>query len=101
MTLLPNGQTASYREDSEASAKKELRRLTEAYLARVRALYPDLGLAFPAGALPAAVTAIPFWRSEVATLQRCAADRTRLWYPDPRYGSGWKSVTGHSEIVAI
>jgi hypothetical protein len=42
MTLLPNGQTASYREDSEASAKKELRRITEAYLARIREIYPDL-----------------------------------------------------------
>lgn len=42
MTILPNGRTASFQEDIEHSAKLELRRLTEAYLARVRALYPDL-----------------------------------------------------------
>ena len=42
MTLLPTGRTASFQEDCERSAKLELRRLTEAYLARVRALYPEL-----------------------------------------------------------
>lgn len=42
MTILPNGRTASSQEDSEASARRELRRITEAYLERIRQLYRDL-----------------------------------------------------------
>lgn len=42
MTLLPNGRTASFRDDCERAAKMEMLRLTEAYLARMRALYPEL-----------------------------------------------------------
>lgn len=42
MTILPDGRTASYREDSESSAKHELYRITEAYLDRIRTLYPNL-----------------------------------------------------------
>jgi hypothetical protein len=42
MTILPDGRTASYAESSERTAKMEMQRLTEAYLARMRALYPDL-----------------------------------------------------------
>jgi hypothetical protein len=43
MTLLPNGRTERAVLDAELAAGKELKRLTHAYLARVRALYPDLG----------------------------------------------------------
>jgi hypothetical protein len=42
VTILPDGRTASFAESSERAAKMEMQRLTEAYLARVRALYPDL-----------------------------------------------------------
>jgi hypothetical protein len=65
MTLLPDGRTASYVEGSERSAKVELRRLTEAYLARVRSLYPDIApqdqakVAAAMQALKAAV--MPHW----------------------------------------
>lgn len=42
MTILPDGRTASFAEDCERSAKMEMQRLTEAYLARMRSIYPDL-----------------------------------------------------------
>ena len=42
MTLLPNGRTASFRADVESSAKNELRRITAAYVDRIRDLYKDL-----------------------------------------------------------
>jgi hypothetical protein len=42
MTLLPNGRTERAVLDQELSANKELKRLTHAYLARVRAVYPNL-----------------------------------------------------------
>lgn len=42
MTLLPNGRSESAVLEAELAANKELKRLTHAYLARVRDLYPNL-----------------------------------------------------------
>lgn len=42
MTLLPNGRSERSAIDDELTAAKEFRRLTEAYLARVREIYPRM-----------------------------------------------------------
>ncbi|GAB3388064.1 hypothetical protein [Lysobacter fragariae] len=42
MTLLPDGRSERAVLDGEVAAGKELRRLTDVYLAKVRELYPSL-----------------------------------------------------------
>lgn len=42
MTLLPNGRSERAVLDDEIGAAKEFNRLTQAYLARVRELYPSM-----------------------------------------------------------
>lgn len=42
MTLLPNGRSERAALDDEATAAREFQRLTQAYLAKARELYPKL-----------------------------------------------------------
>jgi len=42
MTLLPNGRSERAAIDDELTAAREFQRLTELYLAKVRALYPRM-----------------------------------------------------------
>ena len=42
MTLLPNGRSERAALDEELSAAREFQRLTELYLAKARALYPQM-----------------------------------------------------------
>ncbi|GAB3356210.1 hypothetical protein GCM10027430_25040 [Lysobacter tyrosinilyticus] len=43
MTLLPNGRSERTALEAELAAAKEFQRLTRAYLARVRSIYPEMG----------------------------------------------------------